>query len=307
MFEKTTMIICFLVVLASAVGNAQHCNRRIQRQSESGSLTIPLRNSGLTCLDVSPPDDDNEYILLKLPPSLSVSIDGKTYESADDLQRHCFVMTPFKRCSLWYENIRKTCPGGTTAQPIFGPTTVYIKTNAGSSQDGSNETTIEHELIHRYDGFFDGECTDLQAPTVAPTTASTPLDTTTPVKTSVSTEAIQDEFTTAEETNVPTTSTEPAQTTTTQSSSGAKGVDNSMDPNIRIPLIVCGVALALLMIVLLLLCVCRNKTNRKKATDVDASRDSQLGLMDQNGNANNSKQPGGSHDKVWYRRETGGE
>lgn len=78
---------------------------------------------------------------------------------SNDANHWCFIMTLNKRCPLWHENTQKTCPGGATAVPIFGRTSVYLKKIAGLSHEGRNETTIEYKLIHRYQGFFGGTCT----------------------------------------------------------------------------------------------------------------------------------------------------
>lgn len=147
----------------------------------------------MTCLNIVPPTNEENYILLKLPASVSVSYDGKTYgvylgivtfssrsdlpvlnfdliermrtlavrfvlESNDALQQYCMVLTPSKRCPLYHEKVLKSCPGGATAKPIFGSTTFHLRAIVGSSQDGSNETTVDHKFIDRIDGFFNGEC-----------------------------------------------------------------------------------------------------------------------------------------------------
>lgn len=272
---RTCYTILSVLAALTVICHALQCNHRVQNsKSFSGNLTIPLNDVGQTCLYVSPPESKNKYILLKLTPSVAVSIDGETFESGDSLHQHCFIMTPFKRCpSLYEERVKKICPGGATATPICGPTTVYIKTNIESSQDGSNATTVEYKLVHRFYGLFDAKCTDLHScasVTVAPATVTTAPDPTAAVTSLITIEDTANELSTTEDTDVPTTSTEPALTTatTTQSSSETTYVGNSTGPTICIPLII-GTVIVLGIIAFLLYYFCRKKNHRghqKEAT-----------------------------------------
>lgn len=312
-------MICSVLAALTVTCHAQQCSRRVQiGNSDSGNLTISHDDVGQTCLDVAPPEDERKYVLLKLPASVSVSINGKTYGSADALHQHCFVMTPFKRCRLWHEKIQKPCPGGAIAKSIFGPTTVHIKTNVDSSQDGSNETTIGSELIHRYQGFFKDECTDLETPTVAPAVATTAPDPTTPLTSLINTAGTEDnlsedELPTIEEADIPST-TEPSKTTMTiQSSTGTKFLDH---PAVFTLLIILGI-IAIAFTVGLVIEFIRKKARKSqvccRSHDSEGAADTQAGtaesrhiLLGSKGNANSSEPPVGSHDTVCFQQEAGG-